>query len=191
MFRFSFYLLANIIAGAATLLICTALVVGCGSSGDSQSSGVLEELESNQDEFVRLPYGSGSPSDPLFPSAGGTTNSDSSGSGNGSPEVPGSGTSSRVISYFLWKPESSQDGNLAVLVNVGNVEIVVNGTESLRNTSIDPSRGTTGRSDKNGCEYGDNVTVEFFDSAGRIVRLKNGDSKVIVKDGCERGEFTL
>lgn len=97
------------------------------------------------------------------------------------------------IDDFLWKPISDNTGKLAVLVNPYNVRIVVTGnvTETLRDGGSGNGRGTTGRGNRPGCDYGSNVKVEFYNQAGSLIPLKDGRSSVTIADGCRRIEFKL
>ncbi len=197
----------NIQASATTksLFIPVKLILGgfliascfcaCGSAGDNHGFGVSDDLEENEDDFVRLPFGSTTDEDPVFPD-GRTpvivSSDDSSSNDSGSDDPPfAANSSSGVITAFLWKPESSRDGNLAVLVNLPNISIRVAGSEYLTDTSVGTSRGTTGRGRKSGCDYGDDVLVEFFNSRGQRVRLRDGRQSVTIADGCRRVEFSL
>lgn len=97
------------------------------------------------------------------------------------------------INDFLWKPISDNTGKLAVLVNPYNVKIVVKGnfTETLRDGGSGNGRGTTGRGNRPGCDYGSNVKVEFYRQDGSQIPLKDGRTSVNIADGCKRVEFIL
>ena len=97
----------------------------------------------------------------------------------------------RVISDFLWKPESERDGNLVILVDPQGVRIVVTGRISEELTDFGPSngRGTTARAVHSGCDFGSNVTVEFFSRSGTRMSVSDGRSSVNIPNGCNRLEF--
>jgi len=122
------------------------------------------------------------------------TNSDSDGSSQLPPPQEIKDISNLVIRNFLWKPRSERDGKLTVLVNPTNVRIEVTGaiSETLINSGPSNGRGTTGRSTVNqGCNYGANISVEFFDSVGRRILVADGRTSVTIPNGCNRLEFVL
>ena len=105
----------------------------------------------------------------------------------------GTQTSSLRITTFLWKPLSERNNNLVVLVNPRNVTCIVNGdiSEQLQNTGASNGRGSTLRGSFTGCRYGNDISVEFYDSLGRRIPTADGRLSVTVPNGCDRREFTL
>lgn len=95
--------------------------------------------------------------------------------------------STQTISWFLWKPVSESNGNLAILVDPFQIDVRVNGTR-LTNTGPSNGRGTTARANRPGCAFGANARVEFFDRLGRRVLVDNGASSITVANGCNRVE---
>lgn len=98
--------------------------------------------------------------------------------------------SSTRIRSFLWKPVSERDGNLVILVNPFNVDVLVNG-ELLTNFGASNGRGTTARANRSGAGFGSNITVEFFDSSGRRILLNDGRESVTIPSGGSRVEFNI
>ena len=98
-----------------------------------------------------------------------------------------------VIDDFLWKPVSDSTGKLAVLANPAMIRIVVTGniTETLSDGGSGNGRGINARGQHPGCDFGNDVKVEFFDQQGRRIFLADGRDSVIVPRGCERYEFKL
>lgn len=95
--------------------------------------------------------------------------------------------STQTISWFLWKPVSESNGNLAILVDPFQIDVRVNGTR-LTNTGPSNGRGTTARANRSGCSFGANARVEFFDRLGRRVLIDNGARSITVANGCNRVE---
>ncbi len=96
------------------------------------------------------------------------------------------------ISTFLWKPVSEGDGNLVVLIDPVDVDVLVTGSLSENLTDSGPSngRGTTARGSFPGCSYGRDILIEFFEaSTGRRILLLDGSDSVRIDDGCNRVEF--
>lgn len=120
------------------------------------------------------------------PQSSSLQNSGSSGSSGSSSSSSSSSTSSSKISWFLWKPKSERDGNLAILVNPTGIDVRVNG-QSLTNHGPSNGRGTTARASKSGCAFGNNARVEFF-KGGRRVLVANGQTHITVSSGCSRME---
>ena len=147
------------------------------SSGSSNTSSSSSTSTSSSTSADRVETTSQS-------SATTTTSSNTSSSSN---------VSSKVIRRFLWKPVSERDGNVVVLVDPTDVQIIVSGSRSESLTDFGPSngRGTTSRGSFPGCGYGTSVLVEFFDRFGRRVRMASGHNSVRVKDGCDRMEVEL
>jgi|GEM_PF-4926109 len=102
-----------------------------------------------------------------------------------------SGTSSKIISWFLWKPASERDGKLVVLVNPEDVRVEVSGNvaETLKDFGPSNERGTTARSNRSGCDFGNNIRIDFFDSRGARVKLYDGRTHMTISRGCDRVEF--
>lgn len=193
---------------SARILVGAALVtsVGCGSAGNGDNDDPFIDFDSrNPSGFAQNPNPeafSVSETQSISEAAGvGTDNStggassDTSGSSSStaSSGPSASSVSSQHISDFLWKPASERNGNLVVLVNPSRVEIVVTGSisESLDDSGPSNGRGTTGRSNFSGCSFGDNITVEFFDTSGRRILVADGRSAVRIPRGCDRFEFRL
>ncbi|MCB0334955.1 MAG: hypothetical protein KDD62_01575 [Bdellovibrionales bacterium] len=97
------------------------------------------------------------------------------------------------IDDFLWKPVSESTGSLVILVNVYNARVRVIGkiTEDLIFTGPSNGRGTTARARNPGCAFGRNVEVQFFDTEGNRILLKDGRKSVTIENGCNRVEFRL
>lgn len=97
-----------------------------------------------------------------------------------------------TVSRFVWKPASESDGNLAVLVNPEGIDILVSGAIAENLTDSGPSNGygTTGRGSLPGCDYGENITVQFFKD-GKLVETESGATSILVEDGCSRAEVVL
>lgn len=92
------------------------------------------------------------------------------------------------VSNFLWKPEAERDGRLVVLLNPGGATIIANG-ETLAPSGASNGRGTTARGTRSGCGYGANVTVQAFDSRGRVLLFPGGARQFTIPNGCDRVEF--
>ncbi|MCB0310845.1 MAG: hypothetical protein KDD42_06405 [Bdellovibrionales bacterium] len=108
-----------------------------------------------------------------------------------SSSLPSAGS----IRDFLWKPESDggfSPGNLVVLTDACNVDVLVNG-EKLVDYGPSNGRCTTARSQsRSGCQYGANITVEIVDSlSGYPYLFPDGQPYYIVPNGCNRSEFVL
>lgn len=102
--------------------------------------------------------------------------------------------SSKTVSWFLWKPVSESNGNLAVLVDPESVDVVVKGAVQETGSDRGPSngRGTTSRFTHRGCTFGNDVVVEFYDREnGLLIPLVDGRENVVVPRGCDRYEFRL
>lgn len=89
---------------------------------------------------------------------------------------------------FLWKPISDSDGGLVVLVAQCNVDIRVNG-QSLTEAGGANGRCSTGRGPQPGCAYGSNVRVEVIDRNSNLPYLFDGETFLIIPNGCNRVEF--
>lgn len=126
----------------------------------------------------------------LVPSSGDACNGDALVGCYGSIEV-NEPVSPFTFSRFIWKPVSERDGSLVVLIDPSGATPIVRGaiTETLVDFGPSNGFGTTARGSKSGCSYGNNITVEFFDFAGRRIRRSNGDESVTVPAGCDRFEF--
>ena len=131
---------------------------------------------------------------------GGCTSDDNDDSDEGSntneEEImnpPAEEVSPEVISNFLWKPQSNNDGRLVVLVNPEGVRAEVTGAvgETLMNTGASNGRGSTLRGSFNGCSYGNQVKIEFFDALNRRIQVADGRAFVTVPQGCVRFEFAM
>jgi len=151
------------------LAITSLFLIHCGSASEDQTFAVPETPSSP-------PPATGGTSTPTQPVA--------------SPS-PSSSVSTLRISSFIWKPKSEKNGNLVVLVNPTRVKVLVTGSISESLTDFGPSngKGTTARSSFSGCSFGDNVTVEFFDSAGKRILTAGGRSSLSIPRGCDRFEF--
>lgn len=106
----------------------------------------------------------------------------------GTPEFAGE------IRDFLWKPRSDggfSPGNLVVLVDACDVDVIVNG-EILVDYGPGNGRCTTARSQSPGCTYGQGVRVEVIDRVTRLpYKFPNGEGFYTVANGCNREEFKI
>ncbi len=93
-----------------------------------------------------------------------------------------------VVSNFIWRPETTSDGWLAVLLDPAGATIFVNG-DRLVDVGPSEGRGTTGRTNKPGCAFGSNVQVQVFNSSGAIIPFPNGESTYVIPDGCQSASF--
>jgi len=179
---------------AVGLVVLGIGIFGCGSADDNHEFGVTDDLQANQDQFPTGPSGLSSDADPIVtPGSDSAADAESVSADNSTGAASTHETSSELIDDFLWKPISESTGNLAVLVNPRNVRVEVSGdrSDTLGNTGPSNGRGTTARGPRPGCDYGDNVVVEFFDSSNRRIFVADGRSRVIISKGCERHEFKL
>lgn len=92
------------------------------------------------------------------------------------------------VSNFLWKPISERDGNLVVLLSPRGATVIVNGT-TLTDFGSSNGRGTTARANRPGAAFGSNVTVQAFDSDGRVLLFPGGADSFNIPNGSERVEF--
>ena len=161
---------------AALLIVVVSLIVGaCGSSSSDRSlfGATIEDEEAEVEEEQ--------------------SDSDEDLEDDELEDEDDQEFSDDEIDDFLWKPSSERDGKLVVLINPTDVRVEVSGDVSETLTDFGPSngRGTTARSDFSGCDFGKNVTVEFYDSLDRQILIADGRTKVTISDGCDRKEFKL
>ena len=172
---------------AATGALIIGLLFGCGTSSTNNDGGEPNrELAEVTADLPRDGYNAflNGPTPTPNPQAAPTVSSSGSAVGGGA----------FIITRFLWKPVSDSNGNVAVLVDPTEVDVVVNGAvvETLNNVGPSNGRGTTARGELPGCDYGEGgtVIVTFFRN-GQQIGLADGRSSVNVGDGCERIEFDL
>ena len=100
----------------------------------------------------------------------------------------GSSKTAGTITRFLWKPVSERDGNLVVLASPLGATILVNGQQLV---DFGPSNGygTTARTDRPGCSFGNNITVQVLSNTGVPYSFPSGSTSYTVNSGCNRQEF--
>ncbi len=162
---------------AGVLILSTSVLsIGCGGStgGSADEDGGISLAEAAAD----LPRPDGRPAAVSAPDV--------------TPSSPSAAGTNFFMRRFLWKPVSESDGNLVVLVDPQNVDVLVSGStsETLRDTGPSNGRGTTARASRPGCEFGENVRVQFFQN-GQPIGFIDGTSTVTIQNGCEREEFDL
>lgn len=95
-----------------------------------------------------------------------------------------------VINNFLWKPVSDNDGRLVIGVDEF-VTVKVSGAL----TESHPAERYAGapyvsfiRYGQPGCNYGNNIRIDFYDQNGLRLQTGNGQDHVTVSSGCARNE---
>ncbi len=182
---------SKFVSGILSASIALALLA-CGDGGSGGGGGTNNGGAGNP--FIL------EPSDVVGPTTSPTATPDPSASPTATPvptEVPTpeptvSNISTSRITSFIWKPESDSTGKLVVLVNPRNVRIEVQGdiSETLKDFGPSNGKGTTARANHTGCDFGDNVILEFFEAAtGKRILSRTGKTALLVPDGCERVEF--
>lgn len=160
----------------STLFLCITLSLGCGSADENRefipsggsSTATQDEETETQPETVAPPA-------------------------TATPKpAPTPAVSTKVVSRFLWKPDSERNGNLVILASPTGLQVRVTGdiSELLANTGPSNGYGTTARGSFPGCSYGKSIIVEFFDTAGKRVLIAGGGSSISVPDGCNRATFS-